>query len=62
MTPRDSLLSILSLVIANASPRCEQKALIYVAEENGLLSRDEADDLIHLYNLYDVKPAIVRDN
>jgi len=60
MTPHDSFLKVMSHTIANASPRCEQKALIYVAEQNGLLSGNEADRLIHLYNLYDVQPGLRR--
>lgn len=51
MTPRDSLLSILSVVIANAEPPAAQKELIMIAHENGLLTMAQVVGLFDWYDL-----------
>lgn len=51
MTPRDSFLRILSLVIANASPKCDQKELILIARSNGLIDDHHARSLMLWYGL-----------
>jgi len=51
MTPRDSLLSILSVVIANAEPPSAQKELIMIAHENGLLTMARVVELIAFHDL-----------
>lgn len=42
---------ILLGVVANASPKCEQKELIMIMHENGLLVTAETFALIHIYDL-----------
>lgn len=42
---------ILLGVVANASPKSEQKELIIIMHENGLISAAETFALIHIYGL-----------
>jgi len=48
---RDNFKRILSQVVANASPKSEQKELIIIMHENRLISTAETFALIHIYGL-----------
>ena len=51
MTTRDSLIKIMTLVIANAETPAIQKEMIMVAHENRLISYARAADMIAFYGL-----------
>lgn len=48
---RENFKRILSHVVAGASPKSEQKELIIIMHENGLISTAETFALIHIYGL-----------
>jgi len=48
---RVSFRRVLSHVVSNAEPPCEQKELIMIMHENGLLTTAETYDLIQIYGL-----------
>lgn len=50
---RASFMRILSHVVANASPKSEQKELILIMHENGLVSLADVYLLMHCYGLRD---------
>lgn len=49
MTPRSSLIKIMTLVIANAAPKENQRKVILFAQESGLISVDHAHRLARYY-------------
>jgi hypothetical protein len=49
MTPRDSLIKIMTLVIANAAPKENQRKIILFAQQSGLISVSHAHRLARYY-------------
>lgn len=48
---RNSFMKIMSLVIANAHPKTEQKALIMIAHDNGMIDNSQVGSLMEWYGL-----------
>lgn len=52
---RNSFLEIMSHAIANAEPKAEQKELIMIAHENGLIDTAKVYSLIEWYGLHHIR-------